>query len=132
MKALNYLDHTQDSVGYQKVMEKLSAPRVRYQAAGMVQAAQKVHDAGCQDVVRAWHYDGMWYRRVGKWLQYMAKAYQSWVHEVDLAHHVLGLRHALTRKVYKGAQKHHVNAPTPHPGFAYLVYTIPTAAMLVG
>ena len=66
VKALNYLDHTQDSVGHQKVMEKLFAPRVRYQATRMVQAAQKVHDAACQDVLIAQHYDGMWYRRVAK------------------------------------------------------------------
>ena len=83
VKALNYLDHTQDSAGHQKVMEKLSAPRVRYQATRMVKAAQKVHDARRQDVLRARHYDGMWYRMVGKWLQYMGKAHHNWVHEVE-------------------------------------------------
>ena len=80
-------------------MEKLSAPKVRYhQVTRMVQAAQIVHDPGCQDVLRARHYVGMWYRRVGKWLQYMGKAYENWVHEVDLAYHILGLRHTLIQK----------------------------------
>ena len=69
----------------------------------MVQAAQKVHDAGCQGVSRAQHYDGMWCRRVGKWLQYMGKAYQTWVHEVDLAYYIPGLRHAL---IWNGLHKH--------------------------
>ena len=79
VKALKYLDHIEDSVGHQKVMEKLSAPMVRYQTTGMLQAAQDVHDAGCQDVLKARHYDVMWYRRVGKWLQYILryKAYQT-------------------------------------------------------
>ena len=27
--------------------------------------------------------------------QYMGKAYQNWVHEVDLGYHMLGLRHTL-------------------------------------
>ena len=28
--------------------------------------AQNMHDSGCQNVPRTRHYDGMWYRRVGK------------------------------------------------------------------
>ena len=98
VKALNYLDLTQDSAGHQKVTEKLSTPRVRFQTTRMMQAAQNVHDARCQDVLGAQQYDSMWYRRVGKWLQYIGKAYQNWVHEVDLSYHMLGLRHALIQK----------------------------------
>ena len=48
-----------------------------------------MHHNGCQGVLRERHYDGMWYRRVGAWLHY-----QKWLHEVDLAYHILGLRHA--------------------------------------
>ena len=36
-----------------------------------MQAAQDMQDCGCQDVLKARHYGGMWYRRVGKWLKYM-------------------------------------------------------------
>ena len=47
----------------------------------------------------------MLYRRVGKWLKYMERAYHEWVHEVDLSYHMLGLRHAL---ILKGLQRHEV------------------------
>ena len=40
VKALKYLDSTQDSIGHQKVMEKLSAPRILTQTARMMQPAQ--------------------------------------------------------------------------------------------
>ena len=68
VKALEYIEFTQDPIGQQKVMEKLSAPRIRYQTTRIMQEAQNMHDSGCQNVLRTRHYDGMWYRRVGKWL----------------------------------------------------------------
>ena len=37
-----------------------------------------MHNNGCQSVLRDRHYDGIWYRRVGKWLHYMEKTYQEW------------------------------------------------------
>ena len=55
-----------------------------------------MHNNGCQSVL--WHYDGIWYRRVGKWLHYMKKTYQEWQHEVDLSYHILGLRRGLIQK----------------------------------
>ena len=30
---------------------------------------------GCQGILEEWHYDHMWYRRVGTWLHYMEKTY---------------------------------------------------------
>ena len=57
-----------------------------------------MHNNGCQGVLRDRHYDGIWYRRVGKWLHYMEKTYLEWLHEVDLSYHILGLRHALIQK----------------------------------
>ena len=57
-----------------------------------------MRNSECQSVLRDWHYDGIWYRRVGKWLHYMGKTYQEWLHEVDLSYHILGLRHALINK----------------------------------
>ena len=50
------------------------------------------------DFRRDRHYGGIWYRRVGKWLHYMEKTYQEWLHEVDLSYHILGLRHTLIQK----------------------------------
>ena len=57
-----------------------------------------MHNNGCQSVLRDRHYDGIWYRRVGKGLHYMEKTYQDWLHEVHLSYHTLGLRHALIQK----------------------------------
>ena len=57
-----------------------------------------MHNNGCQSVLRDRHYDGIWYRRVGKWLHHMERTYQEWLHEVDLSYHILGLRHALPQK----------------------------------
>ena len=39
-----------------------------------------MHNNGCQSVLRDRPYDGIWYRRVGKWLHYMEKTYQEWLH----------------------------------------------------
>ena len=55
-------------------------------------AEQDAQGCGCQDILGARHEDGMWYRRVGKWLQCMGQMYQEWEHEVNDACHVLGLR----------------------------------------
>ena len=82
MKALKYLEFTQDTMGHQKVTEKLSARRIKYQTTRLMQEAQDIHDNGCQGVLRERHYDGMWKRRVGTWLHYMEKTYQKWLHEV--------------------------------------------------
>ena len=98
MKALKYLEFTQDTIGHQKVMEKLFAPRIKYQTTRMMREAQDMHNNGCESVLRDWHYDGIWYRSVGKWLHYMEKTYQEWLHEVDVSYHILGLRHALIQK----------------------------------
>ena len=98
VKALKYLEFTQDTIGHQKVMEKLSAPRIKYQTTRMMREAQDMRNNGCQSVLRDRHYDGIWYRRVGKWLHYMEKTYQEWLHEVDLSCHILGLRHTLIQK----------------------------------
>ena len=58
-----------------EVMEKLSAPRIEYQSTRMMREARDMHNNGCQSVLRDRHYDGIWYRRVGKWLHYMEKTY---------------------------------------------------------
>ena len=52
----------------------------------------------CQSVMRDLHYDGIWFRRMGKWLHNMENTYQEWLHEVDLSYRVLGLRHTLIQK----------------------------------
>ena len=57
-----------------------------------------MHNNGCQSVLRDRHYDGIWYRRVGKWFHHMERTYQEWLHEVGLSYHILGLRHALLQK----------------------------------
>ena len=75
VKALKYLECTQDTIRHQKVTEKLSAPRTKYQTTRMMQEAQDMHNNRCQSVLRDRHYDGIWYRRVGKWLHYMEKTY---------------------------------------------------------
>ena len=93
VKALKYLEFTHDTIGHKKVTEKLSAPRIKYQTTRMMREAQDMHNDGCQSVVRDLHYDGIWYRRVGKWLHYMEKTYQEWLHEVDLSYHILGHGH---------------------------------------
>ena len=36
VKALKYLEFTQDTIGHQKVMEKLFAPRIKYQTTRMM------------------------------------------------------------------------------------------------
>ena len=66
VKALKYLEFTQDTIGHQKVMEKLSAPRIKYQTTRIMQEAQDMHNNGSQSVLRDRHSDGIWYRRVGK------------------------------------------------------------------
>ena len=53
-----------------------------------------MHNNGCQSVLRDRRYDGIWYRRLGKWLH----TYQEWVHELDLSYHILGLQHTLIQK----------------------------------
>ena len=70
---LKYLEFTQDTIGYQKVTQKLSAPRTKYHTTRPMQEVQDVHDSGCQGVLRERHYDGMWYTRVGTWLHNMEK-----------------------------------------------------------
>ena len=57
VKALKYLEFTQDTIGHQKVMEKLSAPRIKYQTTRMMREAQDTHNNGCQSVLRDRHYD---------------------------------------------------------------------------
>ena len=80
VKALKYLEFTQDTIWYQKVTEKLSAPKIKHHTTRLMQEAPDMHDSGCQGVLRELHYDGMWYRRVGTWLHYMEKTYQKWLH----------------------------------------------------
>ena len=43
VKALKYLEFTQDTIGHQKVTEKLSAPKIKYQTTRMMQEAQEMH-----------------------------------------------------------------------------------------
>ena len=50
------------------------------------------------------------------WLQYMGKAYQNWVHEVDSAYHLLRLRHVLIQKGLQRRANAPCELPTPHPG----------------
>ena len=64
-----------------------------------------MHNNGCQSVLRDRHYDGIWCRRVGKWLHYMEKTYQEWLHEVDLSYHIRGLLHALIQKGLQRREK---------------------------
>ena len=111
VKALKYLEFTQDAIGHQKVMEKLSAPKIKYQTTRMMQEAQDMHNKGCQGVLRDKHYGGIWYRRVGKWLHYREKTYHEWLHEVDLSYLILGLRHTL---IQNNAKKHHTTQPAHH------------------
>ena len=59
VKALKYLEFTQDTIGHQKVMEKLSAPRIKYQTTRMMHKAQDMHINGCQSSLRDRHYDSM-------------------------------------------------------------------------
>ena len=47
VKALKYLEFTQDAIGHQTVMERLSAPRIKYQTTRMMQEAQDMHNNGC-------------------------------------------------------------------------------------
>ena len=75
VKALKYLEFTQDTIGHQKVMERLSASRIKHQTTRMMQEAQDMHNNGCQSVLRDWHYDGIWSRRVEEWLRYVEKAF---------------------------------------------------------
>ena len=77
VKALKHLEFTQDTIGHQKVTEKLSTPGIKYQTTRLMQEAEDMHDNGCQGVLRERHYDGMWYRRVGTWLHYMEKNTRS-------------------------------------------------------
>ena len=74
-----------------------------------------MHNNGCQSVLRDTHYDGIWYRRVGKWLHYMEKTYQEWLHEVDLSYHILGLRHALIQKGLQRSEEAPHNTACPPP-----------------
>ena len=98
VKALKYLDSATDPVGHQKGREKLSAPRMRYQTQRMLQVAQDIQNTRCQDVLRARQYDGIGYRRVGKWLQHMSQTYSGWECKVNLSYHLLGLRDTLIQK----------------------------------
>ena len=65
VKPLKYLEFNRDTIGNQKVMEKLSAPRIQYQATRMMWQAQNMHSNGCHSFLGDRHYDGVWYRRVG-------------------------------------------------------------------
>ena len=55
VKVLKYLDFTQDTIGHQKVMERLSAPRLKYQTTRMMQEAKDMHNNGCQSVLKDRH-----------------------------------------------------------------------------
>ena len=98
VKVLKYLEFTHNTIGHQKVMERLSAPKIKYQTTRIMQEAQDMHNNGCQNVLRDRHYDGIWYGRVSRWLHCMEKIYQEWLHEADLSYHFLGLRHTLIQK----------------------------------
>ena len=114
MKAPKYLEFTQDTIGHQKVMEKLSIPRIQYQTTSLMRKAQDMHDNGCQGVLGERHYDSMWYRRVGTWLHYMEKTYHKWLHKVDLSYHILGLRHPLIQKgLQRRVEAPHITACSP-------------------
>ena len=91
VKALKYLEFTQDTIRHQQVMERLSAPRIKYQTTTIMQEAHDMHNNGCQSVLRDWHHDGIRYRGLGRWLHYMEKIYQEWLHETDPSYHILGL-----------------------------------------
>ena len=56
VKALKYLEFTQDTTGHQKVMEKLSTPKIKYQTTRLMQEAWDMHNNGCQGVLRERHY----------------------------------------------------------------------------
>ena len=116
VKALKYLEFTQDTIGHQKVTAKLSAPRIEYQTTRMMREAHDMRNSECQSVLRDRHYDGIWYRRVGKWLHYMGKTYQEWLHEVDLSYHILGLRHALIPKGLQRREEAPHNTACSPPG----------------
>ena len=62
VKALKYLEFTQDTIGHQKVTEKLSAPRMKYQTTRMMREAHDTHNnGGALSEVRAQcNYLGMW------------------------------------------------------------------------
>ena len=77
VKVLQYLEFTQDTIGHQKVMERLPAHTIEYQTTRIMQEVQDMHNNGCQSVLRDRHYDGIWYKRVGRWLHYMEKIYQE-------------------------------------------------------
>ena len=95
-------------------MEKLSAPTIKYQTTRMMQEAQDIHNNGCQSVLRDRHYDSIGYKRVAKWLHYMEKTCQEWLHEVDLSYHILGLRHALIQKgLLRREEAPHITACLP-------------------
>ena len=114
VKALKYLEFTQDTIGHQKVMEKLSAPRVKNQTTGMMREAQNMHNKGCQSVLRDRHYDSIWFWRVGKWLHHMEKTYQEWLHEVDLSYHIISWVYGthFYKRACNGVRKHHTTRPT--------------------
>ena len=114
VKALKYLESTQDAIGHQKVMEKLSTPTIKYQTTRMMREAQDMRNNECQSVLRDGHYDGIWCRRVGKWLHHMEKTYHEWQHEVDLSYHILGLRHAVIQKgLHRREEAPHNTACSP-------------------
>ena len=48
VKALKYLEFTKDAIGHQKVMEKLSAPRMKDQTTGMMREAKIYTTMGAQ------------------------------------------------------------------------------------
>ena len=58
VKALKYLEFTQDTIRHQKVMDRLSAPRIKYQTIRMMREAHDMHNNGCQSVLsRGCHKD---------------------------------------------------------------------------
>ena len=98
LKAIKYLDTMQDPEGSHKIACKSSAPRVKHQVARLRQTTQGVHGSEYQGILQARHCNGIWYRRVGKWLHHMGQMYRQWAREVECMYHVMGLRHALIMK----------------------------------
>ena len=70
VKAIKYLDGAPDTKGYQKIACKLCAPWIGHQVQRLLQAAQSIHGYEYQGILQPRHYDGMWYKRVGKWLHH--------------------------------------------------------------
>ena len=74
-----------------------------------------MQDRGCQDVIKARHFDGIWYRRLGKWLNYMEGTHWELVHEVDLSYLMLGFRQALILTGFHRCKEEHSEAACSPP-----------------